>query len=337
MQPQSLPPDAQMMQFVTGFWSFHILVATAKLAIPDRLDDGPRTSPDLASELGARPDYLHRLLRAATSLGVFSEDGEGRFANTPLSNVLRSKHRPSLRHVFMDVANDWSVEGWKTLTDSVLTGRTAFDRVYGMSMWDYFASHPEPANLFNQAMSDLSVGEGSAVATAYDFSALGSLCDVAGGHGLLLASILEANPRLRGTLFDRPHVVADARRGALSVYADRCEIVSGDMFESVPSGFDAYIMKFIIHDWNDEKSQHILTNCRAGIPDHGRLLVIDQVVPQSNEPSPSKLMDISMMLFIDGIERTEEQFRNLFASSGWQLTHIIPTQSRLCIIEGEPA
>ena len=337
MPPPSLPPHAQMMQFVSGFWSYHILVAAARLGIADRLKDRPRTIAELASEIEARPDYLYRLLRAAASLGVFADDGEGRFSNTSLSDVLRSDHEPSLRYVFMSMADDWSVDGWKTLADSILTGRTAFDRLHGIHAWEYFAQHPEPAATFNRAMTNLSTGESSAVAKAYDFSGIRSLCDVAGGHGLLLATILEANPHLRGTLFDQPHVTDGAREGALAAHADRCEIVSGDMLKAVPARFDVYIMKYIIHDWNDDYSRRLLEHCRAGLNDNGRLLVVDQVVPSGDEFAPSKIMDVNMLLFIDGLERTEDQFRDLFSSAGWRLTRIIPTESLLCIVEGEAA
>ncbi len=326
-----------MMQFISGYWAYHGLAALARLAIADRLKDGPRTSEDLAGEIGARPDYLYRLLRAAAGLGVFSEDGDGRFSNNEMSDILRTDHVPSLRYMFMSMSDEWASRCWPTLAESVLTGRTAMDRLFGMSAWEFLSKNPEQSETFNKAMTNLSSMESPVVVGAYDFSGLGTICDVGGGHGLLLASVLKANPSLRGTLFDLPHVADGARNGPLAAIEGRASILSGDMFESVPAGFDAYMMKYIIHDWNDERSRKLLANCRKGVNAGGRLLVVDQVVPPGNQFAPSKIMDLTMLLFIDGLERTEAQFRELFASSGWRLTRIVPTQAPLCIVEGEPA
>jgi len=326
-----------MMQFVSGSWAYHGLAALARLAVADRLKDGPRTSEDLAAEIGARPDYLYRLLRAAASLGVFSENGDGSFSNNEMSDILRTDHVPSLRYMFISMSEEWAARGWATMADSVLTGRTAWDRLYGMSGWEYLSQNPEPSENFNRAMSNLSTIESPAIVRAYDFSGLGSICDVGGGHGLLLASVLNANPRIRGALYDLPHVVTGSRNGPLAALEGRADILSGDMFQSVPAGFDAYMMKYIVHDWNDDGCRRLLANCRKGVNPGGRLLVIDQVVPPGNQFAPAKIMDLLMLLFIDGLERTESQFRDLFASAGWRLTRIVATETPLCIVEGEPA
>jgi SAM-dependent methyltransferase len=211
------------------------------------------------------------------------------------------------------------------------------ERLFGMPVWEFFSQNPEQSESFNKAMTNLSSMESPVVVRAYDFSGLGTICDVGGGHGLLLSSVLNANPRLRGTLYDLPQVAEGARSGPLEALEGRASILSGDMFESVPAGFDAYMMKYIIHDWNDEYSRKLLANCRKGVNPGGKLLVVDQVVPPGNQFAPSKIMDLTMLLFIDGLERTETQFRNLFASAGWRMTRIIPTESPLCIVEGEPA
>jgi hypothetical protein len=326
-----------MMQFISGYWAYYGLAALARLGIADLLKDGTRSSADLSAEIGARPDYLYRLLRAAAALGVFAEDGDGRFSNNEMSDILRTDHVPSLRHMFISMGDEWASRAWPTLSHSVLTGRTAMDRLFGMPVWEFFSQNPEQSEAFNKAMTNLSSMESPVVVRAYDFSGLGTICDVGGGHGLLLSSVLNANPRLRGTLYDLPQVAEGARSGPLAALEGRASILSGDMFESVPAGFDAYMMKYIIHDWNDEYSWKLLANCRKGVNPGGKLLVVDQVVPPGNQFAPSKIMDLAMLLFIDGLERTETQFRNLFASAGWRVTRIIPTESPLCIVEGEPA
>ncbi len=213
----------------------------------------------------------------------------------------------------------------------------AADRIYGMSVFKYFETDPEAAGNFNRAMTSFSTTEAMAIANAYDFSDIRSLTEVAGGYGLFLATILERYPEMTATLLELPQVVATIENGPLKQFRNRVKVVEGDMFQAVPPGGDVYIMKRIIHDWSDEQSIRILSACPAGVFNGGRLLVVDSVVPADRSFSPIKFMDLIMMLFSGGKERTEEEFRTLFAGSGWRLNRIIPTNSPLSIVEGVPA
>jgi hypothetical protein len=206
-----------------------------------------------------------------------------------------------------------------------------------VSIFEYLKQNPAEAQIFNDAMTDLSTIDSPAVADAYNFDGIRSIVDVAGGHGLLLATILKKNAQMKGTLYEVPHVIEGAKNGPLKPVMDRCTFASGDMFASVPAGADAYIMKHIIHDWPDEACVKILKACRKGVNPGGKLLVVDTVILPGNDFSPSKFLDLQMLIFPSGCERTKKQFRQLFAASGWQLSRIIPTAAADSIVEGVPA
>jgi hypothetical protein len=234
------------------------------------------------------------------------------------------------------MSDPWHVNCWTKLNWSVETGKPAPYKVFGMPGFEYFSKHPDQAVNFNNAMTDLSLGDGPAVVAAYDFSRFTSIVDVGGGMGALLAGILESTPQLQGTLFDMPYVIEQARkRPLLSNVADRCSFVGGSFFESVPQA-DAYIMKFIIHDWDDGHASKILTNCRKGIRADGKLLVVDRVVGPPNQPDPTKFMDLEMLVLPGGLERDEEEWRALYAGNGFRLDRIIGTHGPMCILEGTP-
>jgi hypothetical protein len=206
-----------------------------------------------------------------------------------------------------------------------------------MPIFQFLEQRPEEAKLFNQSMTDLSTIDGPAVADAYSFGEIESIVDVGGGHGLLLATILARNARMKGTLYDVAHVVSGAKEGPLKPVMDRCTIASGDMFTSVPAGAGAYIMKHIIHDWPDEGCVNILKACRKGVNPGGKLLVVDNVIQPGNEFAPGKFLDLQMLIFPGGCERTEKQFRDLFSAAGWNLSRVIPTAAIESIVEGVPA
>lgn len=220
---------------------------------------------------------------------------------------------------------------------SVKTGEPAFPEMYGMTAWEYRAAHPEENTIFDAAMTGLSLAEAEAVVRSYDFSGIGVLVDVGGGTGALLAAILVANPALRGILFDQPHVVAGAK-DLLEVagVADRCEVVSGSFFEAVPGGADAYLLKSIIHDWDDASAIEILRKCRAAIADTGRLLLVERGIRPRNEPDPAKFIDLMMLVMLGGQERTADEYEKLYAEAGFRLTSVLHTGSLLDIIEGVP-
>jgi len=337
--PQTQKPPAHLgiFQLLNGICVAGALAGLAQLAIPDLVEHGPKSADELAREVGADPRALYRLMRATASVGVLSEGPDGKFSETPMSAVLRSNANPRLRGFAIMHGTEWHARGWAKLDYCVKTGKQAIEEVYGVPIFQFFEQRPEESQLFNQAMSDLSMLDSPAVAEAYSFSGIHSLVDVGGGHGLLLATILARNLHLKGTLYEVPHVVEGARNGPLKPVMDRCTLASGDMFSSVPAGADAYIMKHIIHDWPDDVCIKILKACRKAVNPGGKLLVVDNVILPGNDFASGKFLDIQMLIFPGGRERTEKEFRDLFAAAGWRLTRVIPTAVPESIVEGVPA
>jgi hypothetical protein len=334
-QGMLLPPPLVLMQMATGYIVSQALYVAAKLQIADHLKDGPRTSEELAQAVGADARFLYRVLRALASVGVFAETEEGSFTLTPTAELLRTDVQGSMHAmvVWMNEPFHWRV--FEEMLGSVKTGQLAFKQVFGMEPFPYFVQNPEVARIFDNAMTSFSLISAPAVTAAYDFSSIKKIVDVAGGHGLLISSILKANPHLQGVLFDMPTVIEGAGRLIEEAgVADRCGKVAGDFFEAVPAGGDAYIMKHIIHDWDDERALTILKNCHRAMTENGKLLLVEVVLPPGNEPSFGKIMDIEMMLLPGGTERTEAEYRALFAAAGFRLTRVVPTQSPASVIEG---
>ncbi len=338
-QPQLQTPPAHVgiLQLMTGAYVAGAVSCLAQLGIPDLIEAAPKSAEELARQIGADSQALYRLMRSTACVGVLSEGPDGKFSQTPMSKVLRSNATPSLRAFAIMGGREWHGRGWSHLEYCVRTGRQALDQIYGAPIFEFLKQHPEEAQIFNDAMTELTMIDGPAVAEAYNFEGIRSIVDVGGGHGLLLATILERNPHLRGTLYEVPHVVEGARNGPLNRVMERCTLASGDMLSSVPAGADAYIMKHIIHDWPDERCIQILKACRKGVNAGGRLLVVDSVIQPGNEFSPAKFLDLQMLIFPSGCERTEKQFRDLVAAAGWQLSRIIPTAASDSIVEAVPA
>jgi len=325
------------MQIFSGFMIASAVSALARLGVADHLDSSSQSAEELAPKVGAQPGPLYRLMRATASVGVLAEGPDGKFSQTPMSAALRGSGPVSLRGWAMLQSQEWHVLGWEHLEYCVRTGKQAMEKIYGKPPFEVFADKPEAAAIFNLAMTDLSRLDSPAVAEAYSFEGIHSIVDVGGGHGLLLATILQRHPHLKGTLYEIPSVIEGAHSGPLQPTMDRCTLVSGDMFTSVPAGADAYIMKHIIHDWADDKSLKILKSCRQGVNPGGKLLVVDQVIQPGNEFDPGKFLDLEMLIFPGGHERSEKQFRDLFAAAGWRLNRIVPTPSGTSIVEGVPA
>ncbi len=336
-QPQAPPAHVGILQIMNGGHVAGAIACLAQLGIPDLVDSAPKSTEELASQIGAEPQALYRLMRATASVGVLAEGPDGKFLQTPMSAALRSNATPSLRSVAIMGGREWHARGWSQLEYCVRTGKQALDRIYGTHVFDFLKQHPEEGKIFNDAMTELSMIDGPAVAEAYNFDGIHSIVDVAGGHGFLLATILQRNPHLRGVLYEAPHVVEGATNGPLKPVMERCTLASGDMFSSVPAGFDAYIMKHIIHDWPDALCIQLLKACRKAVNANGRLLVVDSVIQPGNDFSPGKFLDLQMLIFPGGCERTEKQFRDLFVAAGWQLRRIIPTAASDSIVEGVPA
>jgi hypothetical protein len=322
---------------VLSQWTSTAICAAARLGIADQLESGPKTTKELASTLNLHEESLYRVLRALAGLGIFHEGENRTFSQTPLSDVLRTNAKPSLRYAASMMIDDFQYRSFQGICTTIENGRPAVANVLGAGLFEYLGAHPDEAFNFNRGMSDMSSGEAPAVVGTYDFSGFQHIVDVAGGVGGLLAAILGAASRLRGTLFDQPSVIEQAKKdGLLTPFGDRCELVGGSFFEAVPAGADAYIMKHIIHDWDDERARQILTNCRRAINPHGKLLVVDRVIGPPNAPDPKKFFDVAMMLMPGGRERTEEEWNALYAASGFRVTRILPTPAPDSIIEGMP-
>jgi hypothetical protein len=337
MTESQAPPHAAILQMLGGLYVAGAIHALAELGVPDLLENGPKSAKELAAEIGAKADPLYRLMRATSSVGLLAEGADGKFSQTPMSAVLCKNARPSLRGYARMGGRDWHHRGWAHLAHCVRTGGQALDEIYGKPIFEYLQQNREEAEVFDESMTGLSSVDGPAVADAYDFEGIRSIVDVGGGHGLLLATILERNPEMKGTLYDVAYVVEGAKDRALKSMNDRCTFASGDMFASVPTGTDAYIMKHIIHDWPDGLCLKILKACRAGLNPGGKLLVVDCVVPPANDFSPIKFFDLQMLIFPGGRERTEPEFRDLLATGGWKLNRIIPTAAMDSIVEALPA
>jgi len=335
--PQSIPAHAGMMQLLSGAFVSGAIACLAQMGIPDLVEFGPKSAEELAKQIGAQPQALYRLMRATACVGVLAEGPDGKFSQTPLSAVLRTNGTPTLRGLAIMGGREWHGRGWSHLEYCVRTGKQAPEKIFGQHIFDFFEKHPKEGKIFNDAMTGHSAIEGPAIAEAYDFEGIHSIVDVGGGHGLLLATILKRNPHLKGTLYDMEHVISSAADGPLKPVIDRCKIASGDMFSSVPATADAYIMKHIIHDWPDDLCIRLLSACRKGVNPGGKLLVVDNVIQPGNDFAPGKFLDLQMLIFPGGRERTEKEFRELFEASGWRLSRVIPTAVAESIVEGVPS
>ncbi|HLY36562.1 MAG TPA: methyltransferase [Candidatus Binatia bacterium] len=337
--PGDLPPQMELHTLISGKWAMQAVYAAAELGIADQLKDGPRSSAEVARRCDTNEDATYRLMRALSNVGVLDERDGRVFALTDVGQFLRSDVPGSLRGYarFVGYAPSW--RAWGEILHSVRTGEPAADHVFGENLFEYFAKHLDESAIFDAAMTSVSGVESEAVATSYDFSAIGTLADVGGGRGFLLATILRRNPAMKGILFDLPHVAS----GAPSLLREqgvegRVRIETGSFLETVPMGADAIIMKHIIHDWNDDDCVRILRNCRAALPPRGRLLVVEAVVPPPGQRDWSKLLDLEMLVLTPrGRERTEAEYAKLLAAGGFRLTRVVRTPSPASVVEGERA
>ena len=333
------PPAAQQLfQLCLGYIVSISLNVVARLSIADQLTQGPRKVEDLARTAQAHPDALYRVMRALATVGVFRELDARRFEQTPLSDLLRADHPQSLRPFVVFFPDPLHFRCYSNLMHSVKTGETTAVPTVGRELFEYLRDHPDESAVFNAAMVNLTQAFIPTVLDAYDFSQARVLVDVGGGHGSVVGAILQKYPQMRGILFDIDHVVAGAEPYLRSIgVADRCQIVAGNFFESVPAG-DTYIMKNIIHDWDDEKSILILKNIGAQLKaqPNGKILLLEMVLSAGNEPELGKWADIEMLALPGGRERTENEYRDLFARAGFRLTRIVRTQGPQSVIEAAP-
>src|SRR5919199_6717000 len=335
MSTDGTPPALALLQQALGFWISRAICVVARLGIADLVKDGPLDTETLAAAAGVHGPTLYRVLRTLAGVGIFAEGEDGRFGLTPRAEPLRSDAPDSIRAYILLVDEEWYSGPADHLLYSVQTGRPAFEQVHGEDFFTFLARDPGATAVFDAAMTSRSVQENDAIASAYNFSGLGTVVDVGGGRGSLLAAILRANPGLRGVLFDRPQVVVEAGHQLEAAgLGGRCDVVGGDFLASVPAGGDAYILKRVLHDWDDERAGAILRTCYRAMPEHGRLLAIELVLPAGNEPSLGKLFDLLMLVDLGGRERTEADFQTLLAGAGFELTAVTPTPSLVSVVEG---
>ena len=329
-------PVERLMQAATGYMASAALHAAAKLNIADLLANGPRSVSDLAEAAGVNEDALYRILRALASLGIFAEAGPRRFALSPAAEALRTGTPESIRDLVVWIGNPFHFEVWAQTPYSVRTGRPAVELVCGKPCFEAMAGRPEVAREFHDGMTCFSAMLAPALLDAYDFTGVKTLMDVAGGHGYILSEVLARYPNMQGVLFDMPGVVegAESRMRSLNL-SNRCQLVAGDFFERIPAGADAYYMQHIIHDWDDARALRILRNCAQALEGrrNGKLLVMDSVIPENSQPHLGKFIDLEMLLMPGGRERTEPEFRQLFAKAGFEIARITPTRAPQSVIE----
>jgi SAM-dependent methyltransferase len=327
------PPEAILMKLLGGFAVSQSLYVAARLNLADLLVEGPRPVEELARATGTQAGPLYRVMRLLASAGVFCEAPGRAFGLGPAGHALKSSGPGSMHAMALHLCEAPSWRAWGDLMHTVRTGETAFAHANGAEVFPYYAAHPESAEPFNRAMTEMSAAVADAVVRAYDFSGLEKIVDVGGGHGHLLAAVLRANPQARGVVFDQPEVVEGART-AVEELGGRMEAAGGDFFVSVPAGGDAYLLKHIIHDWDEERALTILRNIRDAMKPDGRLLLVEWVVPEGDEPSMAKLGDVHMMVMTGGQERTAREYAQLFEHAGFRLTRIVENESQMAVIEG---
>jgi hypothetical protein len=332
MTSKQVPPYAQMMQFILGNWISKPIYVAAELGIADMVADRPKSIDELAHMSKTHGPSLYRVMRALASVGIFLETSERSFELTPMAECLK---RGAMRSIAVMFNSDWHDKAWENLLYSVRTGDVAFDKAHGKPVFDWLKEHPRAAEIYNEANAIKAMTSHRAIIDAYDFSNIARLTDVGGGHGALMAEILGANPAMKGVVAELPAVVQDAREFIRTRGLEtRCEVIECDFFKGIPPGSDAYLMSHILHDWNDEVCYTILKNCHKAMKPGSTLLVVETVIPPGNEFSIAKLLDLEVFVMGGGRERTEKEFRDLFQSSGFTLSRVVPTPESIFVIEG---
>jgi O-methyltransferase domain len=327
-------PLAAAHDLVTGRFAADIVGVAAELGLADQIQSGPKTAEEIAAAMGLHAPSLYRLLRALANFGVFVEQEDGRFGQTPISDTLRSDVPYCMRGMARINFRPWAMRAWTELEHTVRTGTPAFEHAHGMQMFEYLTQHPEEMEIFVDAMRSFTVDTGAAVSEAYDFSSIGTLADIGGSQGLVLSIILTKYPLLRGILFDLPIVIEGAPKFLKSRGVEhRVELRAGSFFESVPSGADTYLLKHILHDWSDADCVRILKTIQGAAKPGAKLLVVEAIVEDSSEPQFAKTLDIWMLANLRGKERTRAEWQNLLSAGGFRLSRTIRTTSFASVIE----
>jgi ubiquinone/menaquinone biosynthesis C-methylase UbiE len=332
----TIAEEKQLNRLLMAYWISQAIYVAAKLGIADLLKDGPRTAEQLAEDTGAHAPSLYRLLRALASEGIFAEQDGGRFTLTPTAELLRGDVPRSKRYWAIMMGEE-HYQAWGDLIYSIETGKGGFQNTYRMPVFEYLSKNPDKGKIFDAAMTGIHGHETQMMIDAYDFSGIGTLADIGGGNGTVLIGVLKKYPAMKGILFDMPGVIerAQANIQAASL-ADRCQLVTGDFFQSVPRGADAYLMRHIIHDWDDQRCLTILRNCRAAMPNDGRVLVVESIIPPGNAPFFGKWLDLTMLVIPEGKERTEAEYHSLLSAANLKITRIVPSGTEISVIEAAP-
>lgn len=328
---------SELRLLINGFQISQAIYVAVELGVPTLLAGGPRSSDELAEDVGADPPTLYRLLRALAGAGILHEDGERRFSLTELGEPLRPDAPEPLGGWARLVGRPYHWQVWSGLLESVRTGKPAFVHVHGQEPWGWRAAHPEESVIFDEAMTDLTRRANRAILEAFDFGRFATVADVGGGQGALLAAVLARHAEVRGILFDLPHVVSGAPALLEEAHvADRCEVVAGSFFDPLPAGADAYMLKSILHDWDDPEAVGILERCREACGDDTTLLVIERILGAPNEDREAKFSDLNMLVVHGAKERTGKEWDELLGASGFRVTGTTPTASGLSVIEALP-
>jgi hypothetical protein len=333
--PNAPPPHAQIIQMGFGYWVSRAVYAAAKLGLADRLAGGPRSAAELAKETGTQARALHRLMRLLAGLGILKTEPDGqRFSVAPLGEALKSNAHGYARETLLALGGEFGWKGFGEYMYSLETGKSGFEKAFGMPPFDYLSRHPEDAANFTKAMIGVHGDEPPAVAEAYDFSGFGTIVDVGGASGNMLMEILKRHPGPRGVLFDLPHVVRDApdRFRAMGL-GERFRAEGGSFFDSVPAFGDAYVISHVIHDWSEEQCLTILRNCHRAMKPEAKLLIIEMVLPEGDAMHPGKLLDLTMLVMPGGEERTAAEYAALLDKAGFRLTRDVPTKSAASVVE----
>ena len=338
-QPSTDSSRAVLLHARDGLILHQTLYAAAKLGIADRLDGGWRSAADLAGELNVNENALHRTLRLLASQGIFDENEARCFKNNHVSNFLRTGVPGSVRPLLLFWGSDFHYPCFGKILHSIETGEASRTFLSGTDGFEHLRNDPEQARIFDDAMTTMSELVAPEIASAYDYGAWETLMDVGGGNGILLSQILRAHPGLRGVLADQEHVLTRAReRGYLSSDLEgRASMVPCNFFEQIPPGCKAYLMKSVIHDWDDDQARIILANCRKAIPDDGVLLLVEWDLLAENVPSNGKFIDVVMLVLTGGRERSMDEYRELLASAGFRLNNVFQTEAQFAVIEAFPA
>jgi hypothetical protein len=332
-----VPPNVALLRIAGNVMLARCIGVMAELGIADLVHDAPKTAAELAHLTQSHAGAMYRALRYLASHGIFTEDSAGKFANTDVSHLLRTGVPHSMKDAVRQSWQDIVWDTYKHIPHTIKTGEPAFNRAFGADFFDYLSSHPEIGAKFDAAMALQSAPENAAVAAAYPFGDAKVVVDVAGGRGGFLATLLKAHPNLRGILFDQQYVLDQPNHVKEAGLAAHCTFVGGNFFQSIPTGGDVYVLKRILHDWDDETAIKILKNCAAAMTPAAKLIAVDAVIKPGNDPDPNKALDVGMMVLLRGRERTAEDFAKIYAAAGLQLTRIIPTAapSTMSLVEGQ--